>query len=150
MENPERLSHLSKSDRQQLCQAARTVAERSYSPYSHFRVGAAVRTVGGIFVGTNVENASFGLSLCAERAAITAAVAAGERKFQALAISCIDADAALGLPALMPCGACRQWLVELADDAAEIVICKSTIGSNTCETHIVSVADLLPQAFRLS
>jgi len=144
----ERPRTLSDRDRQQLCQAARSVAERSYSPYSHFRVGAAVLTADGeTFAGTNVENASFGLTICAERVALATAIAAGQRDFKAMAIACIDADADAGLPALMPCGACRQWLVELAA-TAEIIICtQCTDEASICS--VFSVTDLLPQAFCL-
>lgn len=133
-------------DRQQLCQAACQAATHSYSPYSRFRVGAAVRTPGGVFTGTNVENASFGLTICAERVALATAIAAGERDFRAVAIACIDAGAAAALPTLMPCGACRQWLVELAA-AAEIIICTDCADRN--KMRVFPVAALLPQAFRL-
>ena len=102
--------------------AARKAAKQSYSPYSHFRVGAVVLAASNkIYSGCNVENASFGLTLCAERTALATAIAAGETKIKAIAIACIDGDAALGLRAKVPCGACRQWIQELAPDA-EILI----------------------------
>lgn len=142
---PERLTA---PQQRQLCQAARAAAARSYSPYSRFRVGAAVLTAGGLFTGTNVENASFGLTLCAERTALATAIAAGERDIRAVAIACIDAEAKAGLPALMPCGACRQWLVELAP-MAEIFICSGPERCNADEPQVFTVAELLPQAFRL-
>lgn len=95
----------------ELLQAACDVRLRSHSPYSRFRVGAALRCRDGrIVTGTNVENASFGLSICAERAAICRAVAEGARDFVAIAIC---ADGAAPTP---PCGACRQTLVEFAAD----------------------------------
>jgi len=86
---------LSDQERQQLCDTAREVAKLSYSPYSRFRVGAAVLTDKKIYAGTNVENASYGLSLCAERATLAQIVAAGDREV---------------------------WIAELAPQA-EIIIC---------------------------
>jgi cytidine deaminase len=94
-----------------------------------------------VYTGTNVENASYGLSLCAERAALAAAVSAGAGPIEAVGISCIDADPeGSGPGGLMPCGACRQWLVELAPDA-QIVI-------DGVEPAF-SVQDLLPRPFTL-
>ena len=82
--------------------------EFSYSPYSKFKVGAALLCEDGTIVrGTNVENASYGLTICAERVAITKAVSEGKRRFKAIAISCTGDD-----PTLSPCGACRQVLHE--------------------------------------
>lgn len=78
---------LTKDEEQQLLDAAQDVRERSYSPYSKFKVGAAVLTADGqIFQGTNIENASYGLTVCAERNALFAAVGAGKRKLRALAL----------------------------------------------------------------
>jgi cytidine deaminase len=83
-------------------------AGASYSPYSNFRVGAALLCEdGSVVTGTNVENRSFGLTICAERSAVVSAVSQGKRTFAALAISCPDADYAVG-----PCGACRQVISE--------------------------------------
>jgi cytidine deaminase len=107
----------SRRERSSLVAKARAVARRAHAPYSRFRVGAAVLTNKGVFAGTNVENASYGLSLCAERSALSAAVAAGATRFQALAVSCIDAKKRSNPGELMPCGACRQWFAELAPDA---------------------------------
>lgn len=107
--------------REELLRAARAAAQRSYSPYSRFRVGAAVRTPRGVFSGANVENASYGLCLCAERSAMAAALAAGAREMEAIAVACIDAPADAPPGGRMPCGACRQWMVELAPDAVIFV-----------------------------
>ena len=90
----------------QLVEAACEQRLRSYSPYSRFRVGAALLGRSGtIYLGTNVENASFGLSICAERAAVCRAIADGEQAFEAIAI-CAD-----GSEPTPPCGACRQVLL---------------------------------------
>jgi cytidine deaminase len=90
-----------------LLKSARKVRSRSYSPYSRFAVGAAIQTRSGkIFTGTNVENVSFGMTLCAERVAVGAAIAAGERDFSVLAL------VADSIEPVVPCGACRQVLAE--------------------------------------
>lgn len=125
---------------QELVSAAAEAATRAYAPYSKFRVGAAVRGARGVYLGANVENASYGLSLCAERAALAAAVTAGERHILGVGLACIDAPADVGIDGRMPCGACRQWLMELAPDA-EIAI----LGV----TRPVTVRELLPLAFTL-
>lgn len=111
--------------RDELLAAAREAAMHAYAPYSHFRVGAAVllRTPDGerIVTGANVENASYGLALCAERAALAAAVQhtpPGTRP-AVLAVAIAGPDAEPG--GCMPCGACRQWLAELAPDAVYYV-----------------------------
>ena len=93
-----------------------------------------------IYSGANVENASYGLSLCAERSALAAAIAAGERRFAAVAVACIDAPDDAGVSERTPCGACRQWLVELAPDAELAML--GVDGT-------MQVRDLLPHAFAL-
>jgi cytidine deaminase len=120
-----------------LIRRAREVALHAYAPYSHFRVGAVVTdSTGAVYVGCNVESASYGLSICAERSAIFAAVAAGApQPLTALAVSCIDATNGAA-----PCGACRQVIVEhLAPDAPIHV---DGIGQFT-------PSELLPHAFEL-
>ena len=119
---------------------ARAAALASYSPYSHFRVGAALRAGGRVFAGCNVENASFGLTICAERNAVFAAIAAGCRRIEAIAVACIDAGAEVQAPGLMPCGACRQVLAEFAGPDLPVHVDRA--GAFT-------LADLLPLAFRL-
>jgi cytidine deaminase len=93
-----------------LYELARAAAANAHAPYSQFPVGAALRTEGGhVVTGVNVENTSYGLTSCAERNAVFAAVAAGHRRFEAVAVHA-DADSA------PPCGACRQVLAEFAPD----------------------------------
>lgn len=102
-------------DEQTLVHAAIRARELAYAPYSKFRVGAALRTVSGkIFTGCNVENASYGLCICAERTAICKAISEGERDFAAIAIA--------AAPLASPCGACRQFIFELGADIAIISV----------------------------
>ncbi len=116
-------------------------AASAYAPYSKFRVGAALLSQDGrIFTGCNVENASYGLCLCAERNALSTAIAAGAREFRAIAVACVDAKADLGINGRMPCGACRQWLLELAPEADLIVA-----GTG----RSFNVRELLPHGFEL-
>ena len=96
-------------DHEELMSSAREARARAYAPYSKFSVGAALLTASGeIFRGCNVENISFGLTICAERTVAVAAVSAGERYFVAIAISA-DTSAPI-----VPCGACRQFLAEFS------------------------------------
>jgi cytidine deaminase len=122
-------------DGELLAQAA-AVLENAYSPYSNVRVGAALRAVDGrVFAGCNVENASFGLTICAERNALFAAVASGARDFEALAVV-TDRDRGW-----MPCGACRQTLHELAPRLR--ILIRGRSGAHV----VTSLPDLLPDAF---
>ena len=123
-----------------LLTAAREAAVHAYCPYSNFHVGAAVLADGRIFPGCNVENASYGLTICAERNAIFAAVASGARRIQAIALACVDATDAAPASLRMPCGACRQVMAEFADPGTPVHI--DGVGTLT-------IADLLPSVFRL-
>lgn len=122
-----------------LVDAACAVRLYSYSPYSRFRVGAALLGRSGtVYLGTNVENASFGLSNCAERTAVFRAVADGEREFAAIAV-CAD-----GVQPTPPCGACRQVLLEFGPDM--IVLLAGENGSGGAVREFTA-AELLPEAF---
>ena len=117
-------------------QGAIEAARRAYAPYSRFAVGAAVLSADGrIHTGANVESASFGLSICAERNAIFRAVADGARAIDAIVVYTPTADAT------PPCGACRQVLAEFGADA--LIVCCSDAAA---DRHY-RLADLLPQAF---
>ena len=123
----------------ELVAAACAVRERAHAPYSHFRVGAAVRTAdGAIHTGVNVENISFGLSVCAERHAVAAAVAAGHRDLVAVAVC------APGEGPTPPCGACRQVLHEFAPDLRVLMAGPQGTGAEVTET---TLAALLPGPF---
>lgn len=124
------------ADPDALLALARESLERSYAPYSRFHVAAAViDDRGRVFTGVNVENVSYGLSMCAERAAIFAAIAAGARRITALAV------VSSGAEVLSPCGACRQVIAEFA--APEVPVYCETSGGPRRWT----VAELLPNAF---
>ena len=126
----------------QLLDAAREAGKNAYAPYSGYHVGAAVLADNGeIFTGCNVENASYGLTNCAERTAIFKAVSSGVRKIKAIAI----AGPVGGSPAY-PCGACRQVIAEFAE-AADMPIYVST-GAESSETY--TLAELLPKGFELN
>ena len=120
--------------------AARQVREKAWAPYSKYHVGAAVLTDSGeIFTGCNVENASYGLTICAERVAVCSAVAQGFREFRAICISLT------GVP--VPCGACRQFLMEFSPQLPVILDNLDSLGSS--DPEVVLLSDLLPRAFRL-
>lgn len=122
---------------QELMAAARLAREKAYVPYSRFPVGAALLTEDGtLYTGCNIENASYGLSNCAERTAIFKALSEGHHKFTAIAVVA-DTEGPVS-----PCGACRQVMTEFGIDAR--VILTNLKG----DTLVTSVRDLLPGAFR--
>ena len=109
----------------ELIRAAFAVRERAYTPYSHFKVGAALLTRSGrVFTGCNIENASFSPTICAERAALAAAVSAGEREFDAIAIVGSMVGKVNTLPT-SPCGVCRQALFEFGGNGLRVILAKS-------------------------
>lgn len=119
----------------QLRLAAQNAAALAYAPYSGFTVGAAVWTDRGLFTGANVENASYGLTNCAERTAIFAAAAAGARRVERVVVYTPTPSPTA------PCGACRQVIFEFGPDAEVVSCCR---GEDTLETTIDA---LLPGAF---
>jgi cytidine deaminase len=123
----------------ELVAAARAARKLAYAPYSNFQVGAALLTEDGTVVtGANVENASYGLSICAERVAVFAAVAAGHRRFTAIAVAVNGAEPG------SPCGACRQVLNEFPAGPDLQVVCAGDQGD---QVEITTLGALLPGAF---
>ena len=123
----------------ELVAAARGARERSYAPYSGFRVGAALLTAqGDVVTAANVENASYGLAICAERSAVVAAVAAGSRSFVSIAV------AGNGPDPVTPCGACRQVLREFPKGPDLEVLCAGEAGDALVTT---TLGALLPDSF---
>src|SRR5947208_16833445 len=103
--------------REELLHLAREVAQHAYCPYSHFHVGAALVAGGSIYTGVNIEISSYGLTLCAERSALAAAISAGAGPITQIAVAFIDASQEAPIQERTPCGACRQWLADLAPNA---------------------------------
>jgi cytidine deaminase len=123
---------------QRLIDTARRSQEAAYTPYSNFPVGAAVLTLTGeIFSGCNIENASFGATICAERVAIFQAVSAGQRRFTALAVIADTPEP------VAPCGLCRQVLAEFSPD------CRVVMANLAGQWRLVELRELLPFTFRL-
>ena len=121
-------------DHEDLVAKAMEAREKAHAPYSHFAVGAALLAKSGrVYTGCNVENASYGLSICAERTAVFKAVSEGERDFEAIAV--------VTEKGVTPCGACRQVLLEFGDDIQVIV------ANGAGEYRIFGLQELLPEAF---
>ena len=124
----------------ELIEAARQASTHAHCPYSRFPVGAAVHTVDGrVFSGCNIENASYGLTICAERVAIFTAIGAGARRIDRIAVSCRK-KTTKNLDSLMPCGACRQVMREFMTPTVDVIV----DGAG-----VFSLGVLLPRAFRL-
>jgi cytidine deaminase len=129
---------ISQQQQDELCQVAIDAMQSAYAPYSHYAVGAAILTENGrIFAGCNVENASYGLTMCAERIAAGKAVSEGGRKFLAVAVATRDGGS--------PCGACRQVLAEFADGLLEVFLVNPQ-GQRLAQ---LTLDDLLPYRFSL-
>ena len=134
---------MSAADEDELLAAARAAAERAYAPYSRYHVGAAVRTAdGALYSAANVENASYGLSLCAETNAIAAAVASGARSITHIAVVGYPSDAPTSGSLAMPCGRCRQIALEFAGGDAVVLV-----ASRAGEPARFALTDLMPHAF---
>lgn len=122
-------------DAKELMKIARKARQNAYAPYSHFAVGAALLTESGrVYTGCNIENASYGLTCCAERNAIFAAVGAGERRFKMLAVAADSPEP------VAPCGACRQVI-------AEFGIPLVVMGNLKEATKTMTAEELLPYGF---
>jgi cytidine deaminase len=120
-----------------LLEAARTALANSYAPYSQFAVGAAVVTDdGSVIGGCNVENASYGLTICAERVAIFNAIAQGKKRISAIAIANRLGESSV------PCGACRQVMTEFATPELEVIL-----QDRKGDLRVLRLADLLPEPF---
>ena len=128
------------TDYKSLMDAAQKAREYSYSPYSHFRVGAALITAGGkVYTGCNIENAGYSATNCAERTAIFKAVSEGERDFEALAI--VGGREGETSPFCAPCGVCRQVIAEFCKKDFKIVL------GNPDKFQVFTLDGLLPYAF---
>ncbi len=126
-------------DQDKLIKAALEISKNAYAPYSNFQVGAIVVTQNGkMFKGVNLENSSYGLTICAERAAISAAVTEGEYDFHTLIVVSSSS------PPAPPCGACRQVLYEFSPSL------KVIMANDQGEVSKISLKDLLPRAFNAS
>lgn len=123
-------------DLDKLIELAEEASKKAWCPYSHFPVGAVIETGdGSVFCGCNVENASSGLTICAERAAVSAAIAAGQKKIRVVVVFTPTETPTA------PCGACRQVLSEFSDNATVVCACR---GEGRIEK---SLAELLPLSF---
>lgn len=121
----------------ELCDLAQKAQETAYAPYSAFRVGAALLCADGtVYTGCNIENASYGAALCAERCALAKAVSEGKRDFVKIAVTGSNGDFT------MPCGICRQVLHEFMSDGTLLV-------TNGCEIREYKIKDLIPGCFTL-
>lgn len=119
-----------------LIELAEETSKKAWCPYSRFPVGAVIETAdGSVFCGCNVENASSGLTICAERAAVSAAIAAGQKKIRRVVVFTPTETPTA------PCGACRQVLSEFSDEATVVCVCR---GKDRIEK---SLAELLPLSF---
>lgn len=123
-----------------LIDMAKDMLSKAYAPYSHYRVGSVIETSSGkVYSGCNIENMSFGLTICAERTAIFKAISEGERDFRRIVVVSDDDS----LP--VPCGACLQVMSEFCNDDLEVILCS---GNDSIE--IYRLKDLFPKPFRLT
>jgi len=126
-------------DYKELYNMAAAARENAYAPFSKFKVGAALLTESGkVYIGVNVENSSFGATICAERTAFVKAVSEGERKFKAIAISSSEGGA-------WPCGICRQFMREFCNDDFVIIT-----GASEDELVTHTMSEILPVGFKIT
>ena len=126
------------TDRDQLMAAARAVRQRAYAPYSTYLVGCAISAGGQIYLGANVENASYGLSICAERVACATAAIDGVRAIDMVAVMTATS------PPAAPCGMCLQTLREFCVDPDQLIV---VVGNALGEIREFTLSQLIPQAF---
>lgn len=134
------MTHPDTPSAESLLNAAKLAAGKAYAPYSDFPVGAALLTEAGeIVTGCNVENASYGLTICAERTAVAKAVSEGKQRFQAVAVYASRRPQG----SVTPCGACRQVLAEFLPPDAPVYFSDAETGA----VRMLTMAALLPEAF---
>ena len=134
---------LTEQETQELLNTAQKAAEKAYAPYSQFPVGAALLTTENrVFTGCNIENVSYGLTICAERVAVSNAVSEGHRRFAAIAVWASQNPHG----SVTPCGACRQVLIEFMSPESLVIFNHAATGL----LQAVPMALLLPEAFGLS
>lgn len=127
----------------ELVEIAKEAAKNSYSPYSHFTVGAALKTKSGkIYTGCNIENGAYSPSCCAERTAFVKAISEGEKEFEEIAI--VGGHNGKFTDYCTPCGVCRQFMSEFCDDHFKITLGKD---NDVCKTY--DLAQMLPFSFKL-
>lgn len=129
---------------------ARETAAKAYAPYSHFRVGCVAVAEEKTFAGCNVENASYGATMCAERVALFSAVASGCRQFEFLVLSTLDSATLPDLAARSPCGLCRQVMAEFLSERTLIVVDGGTLDTRKEAVDLVTIDLVLPWKFRLN
>ena len=132
---------------EKLVSTAISMRKRSYAPYSHYCVGAALLSEDGtVFTGCNVENASYPVGICAERTAISKAVSEGHKKFKALAIAGALSKSN-GSDFCAPCGMCRQFIREFCSEDFPIILAKADDSAEIKEHKIYELKELLPDSF---
>lgn len=123
----------------ELYDIALKMTDKAYAPFSKFKVGAALLTADGrVFTGVNVENSSFGGTICAERTAFVKAISEGEYSFEKIAVASPGEEA-------WPCGICRQFMKEFCDDGFRIIT-----GKDADSLRAMTMTEILPEGFRLA
>lgn len=132
-----------------LINAAFQIRKKAYTPYSHFKVGAALLCKNGnVYEGCNIENSAYGPSLCAERVAFVEAIKKGERDFDAIAIV-TGAESAPIYNMGSPCGVCRQFMSEFCTDDFKIIMTEMTKDGGLISSKVMSMNEILPDRFKL-
>jgi cytidine deaminase len=132
-----------------LVKEAFEIRKKAYTPYSNYKVGAALLCGSGkVYLGCNIENGAYGPSICAERVAFVEAVKNGERDFDAIAIVTGPADAEV-CDMASPCGVCRQFMSEFCHDDFKIILSKVTKDGNILDSKMFTMDEMLPERFKL-